>query len=132
MTSFNKIKISIIFAITFSIIMSTGVFAASRPWYKDWLVLLRTGSMKTNARKALSNTQQTKVTSNKYDVLGRIVNKNGTALSNYKTHQDKNNSKEYAVAQNHKTNAKGSTIRAQFKTSLTNFKTTSATIAWRP
>lgn len=107
--------------------------ASAATWYSSSITLPRTGSWKTVEREATGSSQQTQVTNNKYDVLGRIISAvNGSALSSYVTHQDTDNSANGAIF-THKTNTKvGDRIKGEFKTAATNFRTTTATIAWAP
>jgi len=114
------------------LIASFPVAAFAETWYSSDITLPRTGSWTTVTREATANTQKTKVTNNKYDVNARILNSGGKALSDYKKHQNEGND-DYGIEIEHKTGtAKGDKIKAEFKTTAVNYRTTTATLSWRP
>jgi len=121
----NKVIKSLVVTTMF-LSISIPVFADT--WYSSSLTLPRTGSMTTTVRKATANTQQTKVTNNAYSVYGRIDTSTGVALSSYGEHRAWESD---IITQNTGT-AVGDSIEAEFKTGPYNYRTTTATIAWRP
>jgi hypothetical protein len=121
----NKaIKVLVGSAMVLSI--SVPVFAGT--WYSTSLVLPRTGSMTTTVRKATTNSQETEVTNNKYEVDARIDTSSGVPLSSWGSHR----AWESDIITHNTGTKTGDSIKAEFKTSGINYFTTSATIAWRP
>lgn len=118
-------------------IISTLVLSLSIPalaeigdsgWYDSNITLPRTGSWSTTIRAATATDQQTQVKSNDYDVLGRITNSGGTSLSDYETHD----SGDDTMITHDTGTSSGDKIKAQFKTSSVNYRTTTADLGWRP
>lgn len=115
-----------------SLIVSLPITAFASTWYGVRITLPRTGSWKTITRDATSDKQKTQVFGNKYDVNGRIVTASGAALSSYKKHQNDSHKDNGLEIQHNTGAAKGDDIKAEFKTTVINYRTTTADLWWMP
>lgn len=107
----------------------TPIAASAATWYKADITLPRTGQWNTTDRTAVSNTQGTYVSNNKYDVYSWIENRmNGTRVGPTQYWEGGRST----GAQFHKTNMYGKDIHASFKTSAVNYFTTTAHVEWAP
>lgn len=127
----NKKLSSIILASACSLLLSAPIFAT---WYSSDITLPRTGSwISSVTRQATDNNQETKVTNNDYLVKGRIILAGSEQpLSSWVNHP-KQGSSNYGSVFVHNTNTSlGDNLKVEFKTQVINFRTVTATLAWRP
>lgn len=104
--------------------LSSQVYAE---WYSSPITLPRNGWWYTVARTATSNTQRTRVSNPKYDVVSNITKSNKELLSTNKTH----NSGKTDI-QSHYTGLNGASLRASFRSSIINQHTNKVNLAWEP
>ncbi|HHT7143189.1 TPA: hypothetical protein ACTZ34_005146 [Bacillus cereus] len=107
-----------------TVMFSSSVLAA---WHASTITLPRNGWWTTVARTAEHNTQETRVERPKYDVVSNIKNTNGTFLSSNSTHDSGKDTKA-----SHTTNAKGSKVKAAFRSSYINQNTNRVRLSWEP
>ncbi|MGG0822767.1 hypothetical protein ABE099_07790 [Paenibacillus turicensis] len=118
------------FLLKFTIISVLSMLIASQAlaaWYSSTITLPRNGWWYTVERQSTQNTQQTKVTKPKYDVVSNIVNTNNDQLSSNKTHASGK-----TITQSHTTNSKGSSIKGAFRSSVINQFTNTVNLSWEP
>lgn len=109
------------------------MIASAATWYSSDITLPRTNSWKTVVRHATGSQQQTRVTNNAHDVLGKIVlAANGSDLSNYYTHPAEGKDGYGTIATHNTGTNVGDNIQGEFKTTWDNYRTTTATISWAP
>lgn len=110
------------------ILISSISIPAYASWHWSDITLPRRGAWSTVTREASGGTQKTQVTKNAYAVNSRIIGDNGVGLSGWRKHKPGT-----GTIRTYKTGVHaGEDIKAQFKTSVINYRTTTARLAWEP
>lgn len=108
------------------LLLATDVVAAAT-WYSSKITLPRNGFWYSKSREATANSQKTKVTKPKYDVVSHIANSDKRRVTSNQTHK-----KNKTDTRTHKSNMRGTTIKAAFRSSIVNQRTNTVNLSWQP
>lgn len=111
----------------FSVLLLATDMVAAATWYSSTITLPRNGFWYSVSREATANSQKTKVTKPKYDVVSHIANSDKSRVTSNQTHK-----KNQTDTRTHVSNMKGTTIKAAFRSSIVNQKTNTVNLSWQP